>query len=143
MLVIFVVRPILNKKVRRALGVAKIIAVTHGTKTWEQVELEFTDNYKAGVNSDTVLDLIADAYDKFTIEELDAKNPHAGAYSPTSEFQNAESLAKYLDARADPKALAAQRERFLDKQSTALAISIVLNHIKSGALRRVETKDVQ
>lgn len=140
---VFVLRPIFNRTIRRALGVAKIQAITHGTKSWEQIEVEFTEDYKAGITSDAVLDLIADAYEGFTVEELDAKNPHAGAYSPTSEFQNAESLGRYLDWRTDPKVLVAEREEFLDKQSTALALSIVLNHIRSGALRREETKDVQ
>jgi hypothetical protein len=138
-----VIRPYILGKIWRAEGVAKVLIATHGTKSWNQIEREFTRNYKAGLRQDAVLNLLASAYDTDTIEDLEKKNPYAGSYNPKSEYQNSDNLKRYLDAHAAPETNNTQRADFLDKQSTALALSIVLNLIRTGELRREVTKDVK
>lgn len=132
-----------NKEIHRAQGVKKVLIATHGTKSWDQIEREFTYDYAAGVRPDAVLDLIADAYKDDTVESLEATNPHAGAYNPKSPIQNADSLSKYFETRDQRGDFVAQRKVFLDKQSTALACASVLNLIRQGTLKRVEHKEVQ
>ena len=140
---LFVIYPWLRRRIRQATGVSKVLVATHGTKSWDQIEREFTENYRAGVRPEAVLDLIADAYENDTIEDLEKKNPFAGSFNPKSEFQNSEALGNYYKARADPTLSSRQRDEFLDKQSTALALAIVLNLIRQGSLKREQESTVR
>lgn len=126
----------LNLANHRAMGVAKVLVSTHGTKSWNQIEREFTENNKAGLSEDATHDIIADAYEDDTIEELESANKYAGTHSTTSDFRNEETLSKYLEEQGNPAQIVAQREAFKEKQTEALAISIVLNLIRRGHLKR-------